>query len=1112
MTEHRETHLSDIVRVSRHYQRSIRLDTDLGRDDALDGYICHGTASSVLDNMSKQILESRQRAFTWTGPYGGGKSSLAVALASAVSPNKLLRTKARSILLSSQRISFEKAFPAERGWLVVPVVGKRGSIVQEIAKALRKVRGQGSETRTLTASTLITELCLAAGKDGFDGTLLILDELGKFLEASALGSGDDIYFFQELAEAAARADGNFVVVGILHQSFSQYATRLGIDSRDDWAKIQGRYADIPLVAASDEVVELIGSALEIDERPVRSMDVAETIANTVRSRRPSIGAGYARSLAMCWPLHPIMATLLGPISKRQFGQNERSTFGFLSSAEPHGFRAYLTETTVSGETWYLPSNYYDYLKVNLEQAILASSDGHRWSQAVEAVERAEAKSDDPLHLALIKSIAVLDLFKDGSGIAAEPTVIESIFVGNPPKDIELALENLAKWKVALFKKHTGAWSVFEGSDFDIDQAVGQARAAMPGTDFELLTSLANLYPVIAKRHYHKTGSFRWMNVSLCGLDEVKRIAESFAPKQGEFGLFLLALPRRGVSEKAAHATVLEHSRVWPWPVAIGIPHNHTRIEDLGSEFLSLQAVRARHELQGDPVARREVTARIREVSAMLEEQLTCALAKAEWRVGQVVDIDTESNLPTIASELAEKLYHAAPMLLSELINRKNPSSNSVKARRDLLYRMIDHEAEEFLGIEGYPAERGLYETLLRSTGLHRKDAIGNWRFLPPDGGNGPSFVSIWTKTQEVFKDTTTRVEASELYKIWASPPFGLKEGVIPVLFTAFVLAHKGNIAVYKDGIFIPRVTDADVDEYLQDERRFSLRWVVIDEQKKRVLEGISDILASIGAASAAADPLEAARSLVALVFGLPAWTQRTATLSPYAKRVRDTLLNATDPHKVLFVDLAAVVGTNDCDEYLRILRDPIEELWKAYDALLHRIESDMLEALDAEHDDLKGLRHRAETLAGITGDLRQDAFSARVGKHDGSRVSMEGILSLAANKPPRDWNDRDIDSALMEVAKFSLRFRQSEALVSVRRRKPTSEAFAVVVGAGSQTRTFSREFDLPERYREKVESLADELAKKLRSEGKGLRSELLMAALGRACMQLAEEEQEGTNG
>jgi hypothetical protein len=64
----------------------------------------------------------------------------------------------------------------------------------------------------------------------------------------------------------------------------------------------------------------------------------------------------------------------------------------------------------------------------------------------------------------------------------------------------------------------------------------------------------------------------------------------------------------------------------------------------------------------------------------------------------------------------------------------------------------------------------------------------------------------------------------------------VKAGIQPVILTAFLLAHKSNVAVYKDGMFIPRLTDADIDEYLQEASRFSLRWVVIDEEKARILE------------------------------------------------------------------------------------------------------------------------------------------------------------------------------------------------------------------------------------------------------------------------------------
>ena len=83
-----EKNLSSIVEISRQFLRSIQIDDDFGREDALSGYVCQGTARILLESMSEQILETKQRAFTWTGPYGGGKSSLALMLCSLVGPSQ----------------------------------------------------------------------------------------------------------------------------------------------------------------------------------------------------------------------------------------------------------------------------------------------------------------------------------------------------------------------------------------------------------------------------------------------------------------------------------------------------------------------------------------------------------------------------------------------------------------------------------------------------------------------------------------------------------------------------------------------------------------------------------------------------------------------------------------------------------------------------------------------------------------------------------------------------------------------------------------------------------------------------------------------------------------
>jgi hypothetical protein len=341
--------------------------------------------------MAHHIAKTSQRAFTWTGPYGGGKSSLALVLGSLVSPTKSLRDGAKKILGLSDDIENSQAWQCSKdGWLVIPVVGKRQSVIESISTALNKILGK--LTKKATNTSIILRLIEEAEKRKKDGVLVIIDELGKFLE-SAAQSGEDIYFYQELAEAASRCKGKLIIVGILHQSFEQYAVKLGRDARDEWAKIQGRYIDIPLVAGSDEVIELVGKAL-VKKEPLSlkvSKNFVSVVSDCISKRRPNLPSNLADSLLNCWPLHPVTAALLGPISRKKFSQNERSIFGFLASAEPLGFTDFLRSSYSHELSIYGPARYWDYLKVNLEQAILASTDSHRWAASTDAIERTEAR-------------------------------------------------------------------------------------------------------------------------------------------------------------------------------------------------------------------------------------------------------------------------------------------------------------------------------------------------------------------------------------------------------------------------------------------------------------------------------------------------------------------------------------------------------------------------------------------------------------------------------------------------------------------------------------------------------------------------------------------------
>ncbi len=1107
-----EKNLSSVVEISRQFLRSIQIDDDFGREDALSGYVCQGTARTLLESMSEQILETKQRAFTWTGPYGGGKSSLALMLCSLVGPSQSLRDKAKAILSLPSDSNIYKAFQAKgNGWTVLPVVGKRVSIREQLIATIEKKTGL---TLSKKKSTDVIAELVALAENNKQGLLLIIDELGKFLENSALEGGEDIYFFQQLAEAASRSKGNFVVVGILHQPFEAYATSLGRQTRDDWAKIQGRYIDIPLVAATDEVIELIGRSIaktgSVSLAPVK--DICTVIADNIRNRRPASPKNLDKSLFACWPLHPAITALLGPISRRKFGQNERSIFGFLTSREPLGFSEHLLTHQVSWDAMYRPSNYWDYLRANSEPAILASPDGHRWAQAVDSVERAESKGS-PLHVEVTKTVALIEMFRTGAALAADESTISSCLSKDKADQVKQVLSELVDWKILINRKHLNAYGVFAGSDFDIESAISSTRNELTSFNVKGLTELSDLNPVIAKRLYHEKGTMRWFSKSITPLSELGPLLENYKPSAGSVGTFILCVPDTPITEKQFQASVQSLSEKFDaLPVVLGASKNALKITDLSQELAAADKVfSTRTELEGDSVARRELASRLGSLKANLQEELSDAFRSASWFAGgERINKDKRLTVSGIASEIAESIFELTPVINSELINRDELSSNIVKARRQLMYKMLQDGALSKLGYEGYPADAGLYYTVLNEPGLHKNRGPNGWGFGKPtkDKLPGSTFIELWDKTEEIFKDASDKVGLDEIYAVWQSAPFGLKKGVMPILALAFFLANKSHIAIYFDNIFTPNISEVIIDELLNDPRLIKFKYVSAGENKNSLARTIAEkILSSTDRKTDFANyaPLDTARGLVSIAFALPNWTKRTHTVSQSAQDVRGMLLKASDPNKVLFADLPTILETKSEGDLVLKLQKVIFELQSAYPRKLQEIKEIFLKSLQHESDNYEDLKLRAQSVKGITGNFQLESFATRLEEFDGSTEKIESLISNAINKPSQGWVDRDLDAAIIQLGSLSMEFRKAEAIAGLRGRDTSRKVFNLVLSAGLGN-DLTKTVEVSTKDQQKIDQTISQIMPIL----KNIDPRLVFATLADIGIKVSQENQEVT--
>lgn len=1109
--------LADRVRISRRFRRSIRIDTDLSDPAALTGFVCPRSSALVLETMAQHVRQTGQAAFTWTGPYGSGKSSLVVALSAVLNGDAELRKSTSQMLGIETAEAIWTALPPQaKGWRILPVVGRRDRPAQVIGEAIERTRLIRSGAAGPWSDEAVYDVLFRVARRSprtFGGLVVFLDEMGKLLEGAAY-EGTDIYFFQQLAEIASRSNNRLIVVGILHQAFEEYANRLSREVRDEWAKVQGRFIDLPINVGPDEQLELLGRAIESDQEPRKFAPLfKEVAAQAHHTQSPEV-------LQKCWPLHPIVACLLGPISRRSFGQNQRSIFGFLNSTEPFGFQDFLR--TATERDLYTPELLWDYLRANLEPSIMASSDGHRWSMAVDALERCHGAGGDELEIRLLKTIGLVDLFRERSGLVPSLELLTLALGDHRIPDIQDALSKLYDSSLVIHRKYSNGYSIFEGSDFDIRRAVDEAFGKIDRIDYVRLSGLAGLQPVIAKRHYHETGAIRWFETAIVPLADLEDFAGERDLSNGAIGSFFLALPTPGDSPKTVERIVEVTVRgAEDGDVIVGIPQRPTwTITTLARELSALEHVRDNTpELRGDRVGRREVEDSIADLQSQIEVELDRALENALWRGKELQPkrLD-QAEINSLVSNFADARFSEAPKLNSELLNRIRPSSNAIAAQNALLRRMTLYEGESRLGIDGFPAEGGLFASLLEASGLYQNTSDG-LRFVPPSVENDPcNLVPAWAAAERFLESESQRsVSIAEIYDRWRGIPFGIKDGLLPILALAFTLSKRDVLAYYRQGVFQALFTDVDAEVLAKNPTDIQLRWMDLSSVSRGLLAEMADIVRDLDAENTLPnlEPIDVARGLVAIYDRLPPWVGRTQRLSSNAKRIRQLLKQANDPNRLIFDDLPQALDDSSVtlaeistDEIAKRVREGLTELCQAFPTMLNRMRELLLAELqvpNASTSMLAELRARSANIRDLGGDHRLEAFVVRLAQFEGREEDVEGLAGMAVNKPPRDWVDADIDRASVELAALAQRFIRAEAFARVKGRKDKRHAMAVVVGMEGQPKLVHDEFQITDRDQSAVRELIDRVDGTLRGNGEE-RRDIILAALAELSARYLDSE------
>lgn len=984
------------------------------------------------------------KLFSVTGPYGSGKSSFAVFLSALFEPRRSTAHVAALDLLRAESGALAQSFEVMRkrlgidecGFVVLKVTARRDPLLCILRDALASALDQLTEFEPLrtTLSKLLSEDQLVEQDivKAFKAiqverpVLLCLDEFGKSLEwfSEHRSYEGDIYVLQQLIEQGQTSNGNpLVLITFQHLAFDDYAADAAALRQREWAKIQGRFRDFPFSDSSQTTGFLMTRCLQRlrVEQPANANEVWREFKSVSIADKLNLNF---ESLA---PLHPLTAVLLPELCSK-YGQHERSLFKFLSSSDERSLH-WLVQSNLLVDGWVMPWHLYDYFLSTAGSTSALPSLAQRWIEIQTRLRDAVGLTE--FELEILKTIGIFNLCSSSGCVSANQNLLRWVLESRAPEQysLEAALEQLSSIGFITYRGQADEFRIWRGSDFDLGEQVRLLMASYRHEPLDqLLACTIALEPLIATRHSQQSCVVRLFQQCFASTrSDLTTLEPLFKDPDGLLVWWLSdSSPEELSLPTWAHTVVL---------VEIDRPSDLRQLATYVQAYQTL--LQSKVIPEQDWVARREAQERLAASLQRLQERVLPLLQVSESSKAQILKplsfaahTSGHRSSAALLSAVCDKIYEMTPRVPNEMISRRELTSQGAKARRILIEAISEHSDEECCGLlRGFGPERAMFDALIGSHGLHQNGIGLQWPF--ESSQIYPAYVCI-----DTFFIGAEHKKRS-LFELWSqlkAPPFGLKDGPIPVLLAHYLLLHDDQVGLYEDGRFVPGVDSALIERLTRSPQTFHCSSFALDGLRKTFVHQLLDALDIQSPQTITL--LYAVKQLLRQVRHWPSYARHTQSISSHARAVRKACLGAKEPDQLMFVELPKAVGldisSNDSiTKAVRLIATAILEVGSCFDVLLIAMQEAVGEALNCTGSSIRNdLSSRAVRLKDQILDPKLRAFALALAdqelKEDRDWLQRLGLALLG--RAPSEWIGNDVKRFHIALDELAPAFRRIEAL------------------------------------------------------------------------------------
>ncbi len=580
---------------------------------------------------------------------------------------------------------------------------------------------------------------------------------------------------------------------------------------DEWKKVEGRFKATSINIKYDQCLSLIGNI--IPKNPTHWNSFKKNyrrLLNDLYSQAwdfkgfmlpPETDGSSAFEDG--FPLHPITLFALDRLSKK-VAQNERTFFTYLAGDEENTLFSQLRHFDIKEFHFIGLDAIYDYFELNIKT--FKTDESYVTYKKLQYALNKLGTDKKGYQTKILKTIAVITIISDTDVLIADRDTLLCVVDGDA-REVSKAIDSLEKKKIIKYMRQYGYYDYFDSSIFDLEEMVEEK---IPSINDEMVVRILNerfadfaLYPY----RYNETYFINRVFIPAFAFkdDLTKKSFHNALPKYYD-GVVIFVIDD--------HADEREYCQLsgLPQRALLVVNGQSKEIVEEVKRYIALQYYYSkRDELAADdPTVVNELTLYLSEQETILNDLIR------RWRNlqesgtfvvygGKTVNIPSELELSNVLSDIMFEAFDKTPMINNDLLN-KNNLTGAMKIARKKAIECVMGQEDIYLGCPVLSPEYNILRAVLSKNGIVNNDHIrdeykiseeelnrfpGDKRMI---SGN-PVMNAIRRKLRKAENE---RIALSDLYEMLKTEPYGLRDGVIPVLL-AYALRDYQNVSLYFHG-------------------------------------------------------------------------------------------------------------------------------------------------------------------------------------------------------------------------------------------------------------------------------------------------------------------------